>query len=134
MSDYDKKWSSIGECMETASKCDNQKEVYQLLNKFLGPNTRKKEADVESFATMIEEKCNDTEKDIPITTVPNFAKFKAPTYDEIKSIISSMKNGKASGKDNIPMEVWKIPDMKWQLVLYMTFGKTKEFQMIGRRS
>ena len=38
-----------------------------------------------------------------------------PTLDELVKVINSMKNGKASGIDRIPAEVWKIPQVAIKL-------------------
>ena len=56
--------------------------------------------------------------------MPNEGLTQGISRDEVKIAISRMKNGKATGMDGIPVEVWKCLgeegiDMLWDLYIYI---------------
>ena len=76
---------------------------------------------------MLKTKCNTDKELIPITTAPIDTPSPIPTFDEVNRAIKSMKNGKASGIDTIPKEVWQIPQMAallHKLIIKIWIAKT----------
>ena len=115
--DYDRHWRDQGREMEEASKNGDQRRLYTLMHKSLKPPTRKKAADVHAFAASLREKLNTSHSCTPLNTVGNHIPLDEPTYSEILSIASGMKNNRAPGEDDLPMEIWKLPEMCARLFL-----------------
>ena len=115
--DSENRWNMYAEDVMKAWESNDTTEFYQLLKKadVGGPKWRKKEADAQEFAGMIEAKCGTSSKCTPVSTVENNIPLEEPNLSEIQEIIKTMKNRRACGDDGIPMEVWKIPKMQESL-------------------
>ena len=109
--DYEEKWLKHGDDMQEAADKNDLGTVYKMVNTLLGFRTRRKGANVHQFAEMLKIKCNTQDILSPLATVQIKRHKPTPTIEEVKRAVNSMSNGKASGIDTIPAEVWKIPQL-----------------------